>query len=406
MSDHVTAPVHALHPLVTHEPTRRLLTGRLLTGRGLPVAHELMSLAPLADGRVVRVVELLDDEADPGRLDPHIRDLLRIGHLRCEGADAQEVVLDGTTGRLFSMDLFENAPDLIDVIPLAPSVDALARFLGEVDDLSAGRGRFAGAAAGRSGTEAVARASELLMAVFTDEHWGVDGWGGAGPPDTWEHPVPALWRIAAVIRPLALAAGPGEGLRLGLPKGLLEAEFGPEDLVRIEPSALPEALVHEPTRRFLAEVGLPRTRLMFGLWSEETLLRPLAEAEKSRDEDPAATPAEADRLFCLGSLVEDMEVVVHGATGLLSYHPYGEAALVPINADVSTLAFTLWMFGREQRLDAEHDFTQDFYHQLADAMVATLASADPVACLPPSDADDYRYWPEVFHDEAGGVLHG
>ncbi|MCX5399818.1 SUKH-4 family immunity protein [Streptomyces sp. NBC_00102] len=244
MSDHITVPAHALHPLVTHEPTRRLLTGP-----GLPVAHELMSLAPLADGRVVRVAELLDEEADPGLLDPHIRDLLRIGHLRCEGDDAQEVVLDGATGRLFSMDLFEDAPDLIDVIPLAPSVDALARFLGEVDDLSAGRGRFAGATAGRSGTEVVARASELLMAVFTDEDWGVEGWGGAGAPDTWAHPVPPLWRIAAVIRPLALVAGPGDGLCLDLP-------------------------------------------------------------------------------------------------------------------------------------------------------------ADPVACLPPSDSDDYRYWPEVFHDEAGGVLHG
>jgi hypothetical protein len=37
-------------------------------------------------------------------------------------------------------------------------------------------------------------------------------------------------------------------------------------------------------------------------------------------------------------------------------------------------------------------------------MVAVLASVDPVACLPAKDADDYRYWPEVFHDEAGGVL--
>ncbi|MEU0659545.1 SUKH-4 family immunity protein [Streptomyces lavendulocolor] len=62
------------------------------------------------------------------------------------------------------------------------------------------------------------------------------------------------------------------------------------------------------------------------------------------------------------------------------------------------------MHSREQRIDKEHDLTGDFYHQLADAMVAVLASVDPVACLPATGPDDYRYWPEVFHDEAGGVL--
>lgn len=31
-------------------------------------------------------------------------------------------------------------------------------------------------------------------------------------------------------------------------------------------------------------------------------------------------------------------------------------------------------------------------------------STDPVACRPADGPDDNRYWPEVFHDEAGGVL--
>ncbi|MEU8171840.1 hypothetical protein AB0C14_03100 [Microbispora hainanensis] len=37
-------------------------------------------------------------------------------------------------------------------------------------------------------------------------------------------------------------------------------------------------------------------------------------------------------------------------------------------------------------------------------VLATLAAVDPVACLPPAGADDFRFWPEVFHDAAGGVL--
>lgn len=37
-------------------------------------------------------------------------------------------------------------------------------------------------------------------------------------------------------------------------------------------------------------------------------------------------------------------------------------------------------------------------------MIEVPAAVDPVACVPAVAPDDYRYWPEVFHDEAGGVL--
>ncbi|MFF3459847.1 hypothetical protein ACFYXH_37230 [Streptomyces sp. NPDC002730] len=60
--------------------------------------------------------------------------------------------------------------------------------------------------------------------------------------------------------------------------------------------------------------------------------------------------------------------------------------------------------GRSTRSGRWRPFTRDFYHELADTMVAVLDPVDPVACLSAKDADDYRYWPEVFHDEAGGVL--
>ncbi|MFD9287372.1 SUKH-4 family immunity protein [Streptomyces sp. NPDC060030] len=81
--------------------------------------------------------------------------------------------------------------------------------------------------------------------------------------------------------------------------------------------------------------------------------------------------------------------------------------VTPVNADVSTLAFTVWMHSRQRKLEEEYELTREmgeFYHQVADTMVAVLATADPVACLPATGPDDYRYWPEVFHDEAGGVL--
>ncbi|TXS57401.1 SUKH-4 family immunity protein [Streptomyces sp. t39] len=393
-----TVPADELHPSIVHTPTLRRLTGA-----GLPARHALMRFAPLAASGGVPVPALLAAGADAGKLDPHVAGLLLVGHLRADGEDTLEILLDGATGRVFTVCLFEDAPHLLEAHPLAPSLDALAGFLTQTDDFTARRGRFA-SLAGRTGTDAVAEAERLLSAAFHEADWGDDGWGEAGARSGWEHALPAYWRIAATVRPLALVAGPGDGLRLALPQGLLDEEFGADDIARPTLSALPPVLTHEPTRRFLTEVGLPRTETMFGLWGDEDLLRTLAESEAGRSGDDGATPVDADRLVTLGSLVHDMEVVVDGGTGLLSWREYGSDTTTPLNADVSTLAFTLWLYSREQRLDREHRFTSAFYEQLAATMVEVLASVDPVACLPARDEDDFRYWPEVFHDEAGGVL--
>lgn len=418
---HIVVPAHALHPAVTHGPTRRALSTA-----GLPARHDLIRFRPLAESRVVPVSELLSEGADPEPLDPHIAELLLIGHLRCEGDDAQEVVLDGATGRVFTMDLFEDAPALIDVVPLAPSLGSLCRFLACADDFRCLAGRFA-TLAGRTGPDVVAEASSLLASVFTGEDWGDDGWGSAGPPSTWDHALPAFWRIVAYIRPLALVAGPGSGLLLDLPPDLLDAEFGAQEMVRTEPAGLPRALAHEPTRRFLTGTGLPKVESMFALWRDSSLFRTLAESGAGETGPEGRTgvpgpgsgtgapgsagdgiderlPPDAKHLVCLGGLIHDLEVLIDGRTGLVSHRFYGEDTTTPLNADISTLAFTLWMYSQEQRLNDEHDFTRDFHDQLADAMTEALASVDPVACLPSTGEDDQRYWPEVFHDEAGGVL--
>ncbi|MEV4332992.1 SUKH-4 family immunity protein [Streptomyces sp. NPDC049597] len=282
-------------------------------------------------------------------------------------------------------------------------VNALARFLSAVDDFTALRGDFADLV-GRTGPVVVEEATARLLSVFTDEEWGDGGWGAAGDPQEWDHAVPAFWRIAALIRPLALIAAPGDGLRLDLPKGLLDEEFGPGEVVRMAPADLPAALEHEPTRRFLTEVGLPQDGLMFELWRDDYLLQTLPEREETGEDGGERLPAGAEWLVCLGSLVHDFEALIDGRTGQVHYREYHSDTVTPVNADISTLAFTVWMHSREQTLDKEHDFTDDFYACLADTMAAALASVDPVACLPAAGPDDYRYWPEVFHDEAGGVL--
>ncbi|MGW2100539.1 SUKH-4 family immunity protein [Streptomyces olivaceoviridis] len=404
----VVMPGHAPHPEIVHEPTRRVLApGERLDG------HGLVSFRPLTEPSLLTVrdhVTVLG--GDPAELDPDLAGLLLIGRLIVEGdEDGEEVVLDAVTGRVFSMWLYVKSPGGAELFPLAPSVGALARFLAAVDEFRGLRGRFAGLA-GRTGPDAVRDAEHLLTAVFAEEEWGEDGWGPAGPRSGWDRPIPAFWRIAAVIRPLGLIAGPGRGLALDLPEGLLDEAFGAEGMVRLTDDQVPAALGHAPTRRFLTEAGLPRDGFMFyGPPGEPLVTLPEDWAESQSNPRHAhlwhggeQLPPDAEHLVVLGGLVHDFDLLIDGRTGALFRTELGADHVVPVNADVSTLAFTLWLHQREQALDKEHEFTQDFYHQLADTMIEVLASVDPVACAPVAAPDGYRYWPEVFHDEAGGVL--
>ena len=50
----------------------------------------------------------------------------------------------------------------------------------------------------------------------------------------------------------------------------------------------------------------------------------------------------------LGHLVEDNSLVVDGETGAVLNWSEPEATLYPLNTDVSTLAFTLWLLHRER----------------------------------------------------------
>ncbi|WP_405791772.1 SUKH-4 family immunity protein [Streptomyces sp. NBC_01506] len=368
----------------------------------------LLWFRPPGDEPAVMVPALLADSADPAELDPHVRGLRVIGHLLAEGHEADRIVLDEATGRVFSMYLFEDRPDLIDVLPLAPSVEALTRYTEAMGQLATTRGRFADFA-GRFGEAAVTEATARFLSILAEEEWDGGGWGSAGERKAWDHPLPAFWRIAALIRPLALIAEPGRGLLLDLPEGLLPAEFGARQVVRFDPAALPAALVHEPTRRFLLETGLPVDASMFTLFREEPVLLTLARyrerngpAEGEPDDYPEGMAVPPDRLFSLGWLIHDTEVVIDGHTGRI--HGWTGGRLHPLNADISTLAFSLWILERERTLDTTHRLTDDMYQQLADTMAAVLPSVDPVACEPTGEKDDWRYWPEVFHDQAGDVL--
>ncbi|MFD9396899.1 SUKH-4 family immunity protein [Streptomyces sp. NPDC060000] len=393
----ITFTEDELNPYVTHAPTRRWLTGPGLPG--LPGDAGLLTFEALrTDG--LRTVADSTGDLD-GRLAAELRDRLVIGGLLgADGRETESVLLDGMTGEISTTYFLHDRPDLMDLRPLAPSLEKLVRFATAVDELAALRGQFA-CYAGRLGPKAVAQASRQLLAVFEE---GAKGTGAASG---------TFWKLAAVIRPLALVAGPGttSGLALDLPVRLLDEEFGSGEVVRFEDVDCPQSLTHAPTRRFLREVGLPEEVVWFSL-ETDTPLQTLAEYyadDRAADRTEKRLPANADRLIRLGHLLEDTSLVVDGATGAVLSWSEPDLGLRPLNADISTLAFTLWLIRRERALDAVHELTEA-YDQLAEAMCRTLAAVDPVACDPtpapalPAD-DGRRYWPDVFEDEAGGGLY-
>ncbi|MET8247232.1 SUKH-4 family immunity protein [Streptomyces sp. NPDC005202] len=373
-----------LAPYVTHGPTRRRLTGP-----GLSADGGLLTFAALRrDG--LRTVA--DSTGDPDRLVEELRDQLVIGGLLGpDGLEAESLLLDGDTGEISTTHFFHDRPDLMDARPFAPSLETLVRFAAVTEELAGLRGQFA-SYAGRFGQKAVAEASRQLLAVFED---GTDG------------EVPAFWKAAALIRPLALIAGPGteSGLTLDLPARLLDQEFGQGHVARFEDVDFPATLTHEPTRRFLRETGLPEDGFMFQL-DTDVPLPTLAEyyADERADEfPPDQLPEHADRLIRLGYLIEDNSLVVDGATGAVLNFSEPDATLFPLNTDVSTLAFTLWLLHRERTIDAELDtrLTAEAYDQVATTMIQVLSTVDPTGST--SDAE-WHYWTETFQDEAGGVL--
>lgn len=378
----ITLTTSELDPYVTHPSTRRWLTGP-----GLPCDSGVLSFAELCREGLRTVADSTGDPRE--RLAADLRDQLVIGGLLGPGGlEAESVLLDGATGEISTTYFLHDRPDLMDRRPLAPSLRTLVRFAEATDELAGLRGQFA-SYVGRYGPKAVAEASRHLLAVFEE---GTDG-----------EPAP-FWKMAALIRPLSLVAGRSgvSGLALDLPPRLLDQEFGHGEVVRFEEVDFPATLTHEPTRRFLREVGLPEDGYLFTLDTDvplQTLTEYCADADR-----PVELPSRADRLIRLGHLVEDNSLVVDGETGAVLNWSEPEARLYPLNTDVSTLAFTLWLLHRERVIDEEtgHELSTDTYDQLAMTMLQVLSTVDPTGTE--AGRDGWHYWTELFQDEAGGVL--
>lgn len=387
----ITLTEAELHPFLTHAPSRRWLAGP-----GLPGDSDLFTFAELCrEG----LRTLADSTGDPDRLAADLRDQLILGALADpRGPAAESVLLDGATGEVSTAptSLLGDRPDLMNRTPLAPSLHTLVRFATATDELTGRRGRFAHYA-GRFGPTVVEEATRQLLTVFED------GMSASGPDTGTE--VPTFWKIAALIRPLALVAGPGSdsGLALDLPTLLLDQEFGRGAVIRFEDIDFPATLTHQPTRRFLRETGLPEDGILFSLDTEVPL--PTL-AESYADERAHHLPDRAAHLIRLGYLAEDNSLVVDGETGAVLNWNEPDSTLHPLNTDVSTLAFTLWLLHRERAINGalNHRLTDALYAQVALTMLRTLSTVDPTTTPVTPTATDWHYWTAQFGDETRGAL--
>ena len=380
----ITLTEDDLDPYITHASTRRWLTGP-----GLPGDSGLLTFEELRREGLRTVADSL---GDPDPLAAELRDQLVIGALwGPDGGEAESILLDGETGEIATTYFLHDRPDLMETGPLAPSIETLARFTATTDELTALRGQFA-SYEGRHGAQTAAEASRHLLSIFESETAGE---------------VPPFWKAAALIRPLALVAGPGttSGLTLDIPARLLDQEFGQGTVARFEEVDFPATLTHEPTRRFLRETGLPENGVLFDL-DTDVPLPTLAEhyAHQGSDGfDPTRLPRRASHLIRLGHLVEGNCLVIDGETGAVLNWSEPEATLHPLNTDVSTLAFTLWLLHREKDMDGDlaGELTTHAYDQLATTMSHTLSTVDPTGTL---TEPGLHYWTQAFQDEASGVL--
>ncbi|MCS0602518.1 SUKH-4 family immunity protein [Streptomyces sp. LP11] len=353
---------------VTHAPTRGLLTGP-----GLPARTDLLTFSPL---RTHGLRTLADAAGGPLRVAEELRGRLVIGELMAPaGLERASILLDGTTGELTTAHLL--APSRIR--PFAPSLATLLRFAAVTEEMAGLRGRFA-ELSGQYGPATAAEASRRLLDLFARD---TDG------------RVPPYWKAAALIRPLALTAGPGtaSGLTLDLPARVLDQEFGHGRVSRFEEVDFPPTLTHEPTRRFLTETGLPEEAVLLHTDTDAPLptLR-----EYYADHHAADLPPHCDHLIHLGHLPEANTLVLDGRTGTVLTYSEPDASLHPLNTDVSTLAFTLWLLHHQRTIDAHlnHELTTQAYDDLIAALLHTLESVDPTA----------TYWTELFQDETGGAF--
>ncbi|MFJ2744692.1 SUKH-4 family immunity protein [Streptomyces sp. NPDC087440] len=291
------------------------------------------------------------------------------------------IVLEGPSGRVYAETQGHRsllASDLSSLVHLAELVALLDPGSGRYDRRAVDCGEATVTGMQRAMLELVGETDPVLLDVAGD--------------------ISPFWRAQMVIRPLAWIAGPDEGegereesgLAFDLAGGFMEDTFPAYAIRRYGDGELPALLRHGPTRRFLETHGLPAEAE--AVWLNEP-------AEPWTDSGEGyGTPPRADRMVSLGGITEDTELLLEGDTGRL-YGWHADDVLIPLNGDVSALAFTQWALPQIRALDSVHHLTGADHPMAAATFTELLASVDPFGAHAPAEPPiGENIWPGLVDD--------
>ncbi|NEB00483.1 SUKH-4 family immunity protein [Streptomyces sp. SID13726] len=128
----------------------------------------------------------------------------------------------------------------------------------------------------------------------------------------------------------------------------LQAEFGPDELIRF-PEAVVATVRHEPSARFLREVGIPaRPNPWFDLVDgSEAEARTLGECYDDLRERWTDLPEGAENWLLLGMVPYD-DIALDGVTGTVRCLPGDESDVYPLNQDLDSFASFLYLLEKER----------------------------------------------------------
>ncbi|MEV0535239.1 SUKH-4 family immunity protein [Kitasatospora sp. NPDC050463] len=348
---------------LSHQPSRTFLAGEGLPEKGAFLDFAALDAPPLGvlgSGPTERLFVLGET-----------------GYVAATDYEGDAVLLDGATGEVFLAARRRGGRhDGLRRDLIASSLPALVELMREVDAVAVAAAEPA-ALDGYRGPAVVAE----VVGVARRRMRAID-------PELFDRAddAPPHWDTALLVRSLswgALPGGPG-ALAYELGPELVQdlAALGADGLVRrYRPEELPDRLTHGPTRRLLAEVGLPLGGGLLTV-SDDEPLRTMAEAYPehftpdapsdapahtsvatpsdgfpldARSDRPGVSPQNRDHQrdhLAVGDWPDDLVVALDGATGRLELPDWNEAGEPEayLNRDLSALLYSLWVC---ERLRAE-----------------------------------------------------